>query len=379
MRPRKDPKPTLRHDATGLQVPPIAMISDHKSMYRQRAKLRDILHTVDRHNTGAMPRHKFHLCLELAGLPVPDRNNEQTMYGKFLERDVFRYGDFLECQKYDPAYRHLLTSRWRQAGGGRQPTKMRAPGGSSFTPEPGAMGLQPPQGITLPQIGKPVSRAQGRLSRMGGSRGALGGSRGGANVGGVKRLRDAFRSLDANNTGTVTIEELQQGLVALDLVPAASNNELLQLFQSCDRDGQGNIDYNELVQKLQMREAQGNPMFVPGYRGPGTAFSHKGGSRVGSRATPGTLLSAVDSRLHMKHKMLKDALSAADPQQTGKVALATLKDVLQSLNIVSKQQLASGDLDDFLGQYTNGGTVRYNEFADSVKAQDMAQLTALRK
>ena len=67
----------------------------------------------------------------------------------------------------------------------------------------------------------------------------------------------------------VTIEELQQGLVALDLVPAAPNAALLELFRNCDRDGQGNIDYDVLCTKLQGFEAKGNAMFVPGYRGAG--------------------------------------------------------------------------------------------------------------
>ena len=51
-RPRyNDPPATLRHNSHGIHVPPIAAINDHTAMYKSRAKLRDILHVVDRHNT----------------------------------------------------------------------------------------------------------------------------------------------------------------------------------------------------------------------------------------------------------------------------------------------------------------------------------------
>jgi len=266
MRPRNDPPTTLRHDVSGVNVPPVATIAAHNSSYRTRAKLRDILHTVDRHNTGSMPRNKFHLCLELAGLPVPDGSSEKKLYGKFIEREVFRYNDFLDSVKYDTAYRHQLTSRWRKEGGLPQPSiRSKALRGSSLTPEPSGAGL------VLPHIGKPQSRrstfsrpAQSRIGSQGGDKG------------GTRRMREAFRSLDRDQTGTVTIEELQQGLVALDLVPAAPNAALLELFRNCDRDGQGNIDYDVLCTKLQGFEAKGNAMFVPGYRGAGGRASVQG-------------------------------------------------------------------------------------------------------
>jgi Ca2+-binding EF-hand superfamily protein len=165
--------------------------------------------------------------------------------------------------------------------------------------------------------------------------------------------------------------------VALDLVPNAPNGALLELFQSCDRDGGGNIDYTQLAQKLQAKEAAGQPVFIPGYRGGGAA--QVGNSRMGPRTTPGTLLAATQERLNVKHKMLKQALTAADPNGAGTVPLATLKQVLVSLNVVSKQQLSTGELDDFLNGHSRGGNVNYKQFADSVKAQDLAQLDVLRK
>jgi len=242
-----------RHPGGGMDlVPTTDTISAHKTMYRRRAKLRDILHVVDRHNMGAMPREKFHMCLELADLPIPDRQSEETMYGRFLNRENFRYVEFLDALKYDESYRHLLTSRWKDAlpMAKSRAAQMHAP--QSMTPEPGV------SGITLPHIGKPPTRASvmsRTLSRH-------------SDKGETKRLVGALRMLDQGQTGQLSIEQLQKCLVTQNMVPNASNDELLNLFRSCDEAGNGMIDYNKLSTKLQARETQGNPIFVTGYRAP---------------------------------------------------------------------------------------------------------------
>jgi len=257
----------MRHDISGMTVPEVSTIHGHKSMYKRRAKLRDIMHVVDRHSTGAMPREKFHLCLELASLPVPDAQSEQAMYGKFLNREMFRYGEFLECMKYDPAYRHLLTSRWRRADPALAQMQSKPRGaGLSLTPDPGSSSLLPP-------IAK-SSQPGGLRSRIA-SRSSSAAHPHGNHF--KNRLRQAFVAFDKSRSGTVTIEQLQQGLVALNLVPATSNAVMLDVFKSCDRDGNGNIDYDRLCRVIQDYEASGQPLFVPGYG------SSAGGSRQRGR------------------------------------------------------------------------------------------------
>jgi len=318
-------------------------------MYRRRAKLRDILQIVDRHHTGAMPRVKFHMCLELADLPVPDRASEEQMYGRFLTQDSFRYPDFLEALKYDESYQNMLTTRWAAAVPLQIHKPKRREPPQSFTPEPGV------EGLSLPAIAKPNSRMLSHsLSRK-------------SDKGPTKRLREALRSMDTGGRGCLSIEQLQQGLVALDLVPNGTNDQLLHLFRSCDQDGNGSIDYNMLVTKLQAQESQGKPLLVPGFRG--------SVARGPTRATPGSLVAAVKKRLQIKHVMLRESLIAADKTQSGKVALSTLKEVLKDLNIVNKEQLASGELEGYFTQFSKAGQVDYIRFADSVKAQDMAQLS----
>lgn len=195
-------------------------------------------------------------------------------------------------------------------------------------------------------------------------------SRASSKQGASKRLYDALRSLDKTGRGTLTIEALQQGLVALDLVPNASNDELLNLFRSCDLEGNGSIDYKMFAAQLQAREAQGKQLLVPGFRG--------ASARAPARATPGSLQTAVRQRLHIKHGMLRESLQAVDEAKTGKVPLSTLKAVLKDLNVVTKEQLASGELDAFFSQHVANGQVDYARFVDGVKQQDLAQLDSFK-
>jgi len=178
----------------------------------------------------------------------------------------------------------------------------------------------------------------------------------------------------------VSIEQVQQGLVACGLVPAAPNQALLDLFQSCDCDGQGNIDYQKLATTIYAQEAAGRPVFVTGYNtgggGGGGPASRMGGG--GSRISTGTL-QVTAQRLSAKHTALRDALQRSDAEGQGRVPLATLKEVLVGMNIVSNQQLQSGELDDFLGGHIQpGGMIDYNQFADSIKMEDQRQLQSLR-
>ena len=79
---------------------------------------------------GVLSRPKFHMCLQLADLPRPDRKTDQNLYGAYYTKESFRwggmaesqcfqpaacrYGDFLESLKYDTSYRNRLMAQWRQ-------------------------------------------------------------------------------------------------------------------------------------------------------------------------------------------------------------------------------------------------------------------------
>ncbi|KAH7373889.1 hypothetical protein KP509_17G078900 [Ceratopteris richardii] len=61
----------------------------------------------------------------------------------------------------------------------------------------------------------------------------------------VTGLKEMFRSIDVDNSGTLTMEELKAGLAKQGSVLAES--EVLQLMEAADVDGSGTIDYMEFL------------------------------------------------------------------------------------------------------------------------------------
>ena len=58
----------------------------------------------------------------------------------------------------------------------------------------------------------------------------------------IKELRDAFRALDKNGDGSITLKELEDGLGHKE-----NKKKLLKLLKSADTDGSGEIDYTEFI------------------------------------------------------------------------------------------------------------------------------------
>ncbi|KAH7291632.1 hypothetical protein KP509_29G025300 [Ceratopteris richardii] len=57
-----------------------------------------------------------------------------------------------------------------------------------------------------------------------------------------------FRSIDVDNSGTLTMEELKAGLTKQGSELAES--EVLQLMEAAEVDGSGTIDYMEFLTEL---------------------------------------------------------------------------------------------------------------------------------
>jgi len=232
-----------------ITIPHKASLNAHNSMYRRRAKLRDILRIVDRHNTGVLSRPKFHMCLQLADLPRPDRKTDQNLYGAYYTKESFRYGDFLESLKYDTSYRNRLMAQWRQLLG---ESTARMPGHPvSQTPDP-----RPPPGLM------PASRGLGPPGSRGLSLPALsrGSQRQGSNWGAVRSM---LQSLDRG--GTVSVEQLQDTLMRSQMQPVpAANDQLMDMLRSFDKSGKGDIDYNGFLTTAQQMEGRGQPLFRTG-------------------------------------------------------------------------------------------------------------------
>jgi len=61
----------------------------------------------------------------------------------------------------------------------------------------------------------------------------------------IMGLKEMFRSLDTDNSGTITLEELRSGLPKLGT--KISESEIRQLMEAADVDGNGTIDYAEFI------------------------------------------------------------------------------------------------------------------------------------
>ncbi|KAH0733786.1 hypothetical protein KY285_009493 [Solanum tuberosum] len=61
----------------------------------------------------------------------------------------------------------------------------------------------------------------------------------------IMGLKQMFRGIDTDNSGTITLEELKQGLAKQG--NKLSDYEIKQLMESADADGNGTIDYEEFI------------------------------------------------------------------------------------------------------------------------------------
>ncbi|KAI4304798.1 hypothetical protein MLD38_040266 [Melastoma candidum] len=61
----------------------------------------------------------------------------------------------------------------------------------------------------------------------------------------IMGLKEMFRGMDTDNSGTITLEELKQGLSKQGT--KLSESEVRQLMEAADADGNGTIDYDEFI------------------------------------------------------------------------------------------------------------------------------------
>ncbi|ONK55374.1 uncharacterized protein A4U43_UnF4100 [Asparagus officinalis] len=62
----------------------------------------------------------------------------------------------------------------------------------------------------------------------------------------IRGLKEMFKRMDTDNSGTITLEELKQGLLS-EQGTKLSEAEVKQLMEAADADGNGTIDYDEFI------------------------------------------------------------------------------------------------------------------------------------
>jgi calcium-dependent protein kinase len=60
----------------------------------------------------------------------------------------------------------------------------------------------------------------------------------------ISHLKDVFLAMDTDHSGTLSFEEIEEGLKKLNL---ERHDEILQTLKEADFDGNGQIEYTEFI------------------------------------------------------------------------------------------------------------------------------------
>jgi len=101
----------------------------------------------------------------------------------------------------------------------------------------------------------------------------------------IKSLTDIFNSLDKNKDGTLTLEEVREGMDKLGFKD--KNIDIEEIFKSIDTDRSGVINYTEFI------------------------------------------ASTMDQKLYLKEEKLYEAFKTFDKDGSGKISIEELKQILK--------------------------------------------------
>jgi len=134
----------------------------------------------------------------------------------------------------------------------------------------------------------------------------------------IKSLRDIFMALDKNKDGTLTLEEVKEGVGKL-----GEKIDIEEIFKSIDTDKSGVINYTEF------------------------------------------LASTIDQKIYLKEEKLYEAFKNFDKDGNGKISIDEVKNTLQAQNEEAKA------LEEMIKKYDiNGdGEIDYNEFIAMMGAE----------
>ncbi|GMI38849.1 hypothetical protein TrCOL_g10234 [Triparma columacea] len=117
-----------------------------------------------------------------------------------------------------------------------------------------------------------------------------------------KMLRDWFEALDADGSGDISVDELEEPLISIGLV--SSKEDLEEMIRKYDSSGDGEIDFQEFVKMVMTREEGGKPNAML------KLFEDFSNGLLGNRLLPFSTLIHMYSR-----KQLFNAIMASNAEE----------------------------------------------------------------
>lgn len=126
-------------------------------------------------------------------------------------------------------------------------------------------------------------------------------------------LKDIFNSLDINNDGTLTFNDIKEGLAIL---PAGKKLNFSEIYKSIDTNQSGSVNYTEFI------------------------------------------AAAMDPNIYLKEDRLYEAFKVFDRDNSGKISFNEIKEILKG------EDFEIGNIKNILQEFdsNNDGEIDYNEF-----------------
>ena len=163
------------------------------------------------------------------------------------------------------------------------------------------------------------------------------------------KMRDAFKALDLDRSGTLSRDELRRALQMWNL--STKTEETIDLLMAaCDKDGSGDIDYKEFIDVLARDSVAGKAIAVAAVEQAVPRRQRPGSPRSQSRPrTPihptmlkpaaGAIINeknailSTEAAVNSRFKNMHQAFQSIDMDHSGTISREEMRDALQKWNI----------------------------------------------
>jgi len=180
------------------------------------------------------------------------------------------------------------------------------------------------------------------------------------------QMKSAFQFLDANRNGTLVRSEMKRTLALWGAM--LTDVEYKQLFDACDKDKSGTIDYTEFCEMVAQnpemsntRTLSKNPALRPGVRAEDMRKAQH----------------LVKQQFLTKFRHFTKAFKFIDRDRTGTISRDELKLVIEEFHLSNIRPEVLENLIDFI-DIDAGNGIEYKEFARVLTADDVMEMAPLR-